>query len=71
MTVQELSKFLKPLPKDAEVFFDLWQSDDKFHHFTIKKGNGKIQVDKDSDKNCISIGHADNCLADKINLKGE
>ena len=71
MTVKELKAFLKPLPADAEVFFDLWQSDDKFHHFQLKRGNGKIQTNKLTGEQCVSIGHADNCIADKIGLKGE
>lgn len=71
MTVKELKAFLKPLPNEAEVFFDLWQSDDRFHHFNIRKGNGKIQKNKESGNECVSIGHCDNCIADKIYLKGE
>jgi len=71
MKVQELISFLKTLPKDAEVYFDLWQSDDRFHHFEIRKGNGKIQTDKESGVKCVSIGHADDCNAHRIFLKGE
>lgn len=65
MTIKELKEQIKDLPDSAEAIFSLWQADDRYHYFIMKKSNNRI-VDIEQGGKAVIIANCDNCAADKM-----
>ena len=69
MTVNELKKYLRGLPPEAELFFELWTGDPGYKRYYLKAANGIVRTDKLTGGPAVCVGVADNCSADQIEVK--
>ena len=68
MTAKEMRNFLRNVPDETELIFQLWNVGG-FTNYEIHKSSGMTLVNAETNKITISIGHADNCKAHKVKIK--